>query len=121
MTLKTRLAQLLLVCAVAGCTTIPAGPNVLVLPGTGKNFDQFRYDETDCRQYASASVGGNSAQQVAADSGVKSAIVGTAVGAAAGAAFGGGHGAAIGAGAGLGFSAAATWFLNVISTLRARI
>jgi hypothetical protein len=24
------------------CTTLPTGPSVMVLPGTGKNFDQFR-------------------------------------------------------------------------------
>jgi hypothetical protein len=27
---------------------------VLVLPGTGKSFDEFRFDEHDCRGYAQA-------------------------------------------------------------------
>jgi len=50
-----------------GCATTPTGPGVLVLPGTGKSFDQFRFDEHECRQYAHAQVGGSSADQAAAD------------------------------------------------------
>ena len=38
--------------ALAGCATVPTGPNVMVLPGTGKTFDQFRVDEMECRHYA---------------------------------------------------------------------
>ena len=91
------LALLMLV----GCTTLPSGPSVMVLPGSGKTFDQFRADDLDCRQYASVQVGGVSPNQAASDSGVKSAVVGTAIGAAAGAAIDGGRGAATGAGAGL--------------------
>jgi len=34
------------------CTTVPKGPSKLALPGTGKNVDQFRADDADCRQYA---------------------------------------------------------------------
>jgi hypothetical protein len=83
------------------CTTIPEGPGVMVLPGTGKSFAQFRADDMECRNYALASVGGQTPDQAATDSGVKSAAVGTVVGAAAGAAIGGGEGAAIGAGSGL--------------------
>jgi hypothetical protein len=86
---------------VAGCVTMPEGPGVLALPGSGKSFDQFRADDFECRQYASAQVGGNTANQAAVNSGVASAAVGTAVGALAGAAMDGGHGAAAGAGAGL--------------------
>ena len=85
----------------AACTTMPTGPAVMVLPGTGKNFDQFRVDDLDCRQYASAQVGGTSPDGAAENSGVKSAAVGTAIGAAAGAIVGGQRGAASGAGAGL--------------------
>lgn len=41
----------------AACTTAtPIGPSILVLPGSGKNFDQFRFDEKDCRGYAQSSV-----------------------------------------------------------------
>lgn len=93
---------LLALLALAGCATIPSGPSVLVLPGTGKSFDQFRLDEYDCKQYAHASVGGASSNQVAEDAGVRSAVVGTALGALAGAAIGGNsRGAGVGAGVGL--------------------
>jgi len=95
------LSFVLLVFAVNACTTLPTGPSVLVLPGTGKNFDQFRSDDFVCRQYAYAQVGGTTPGQAAAASGVTSAAVGSALGAAAGAAIGGGSGAAIGAGSGL--------------------
>lgn len=85
----------------AGCVSMPTGPGVMVLPGTGKSFDQFRADDMDCRQYASSQVGGGSPDQAAEMSGLKSAAVGTAVGAAAGAIIGGHRGAAAGAGTGL--------------------
>jgi hypothetical protein len=80
---------------------MPSGPSVLVLPGTGKSFDQFRGDDYMCRQFAFGQVGGVTPNQVAVASGVGSAAIGTAVGAAAGAAIGGGEGAAVGAGGGL--------------------
>jgi hypothetical protein len=86
---------------IAGCTTMPDGPSVMVLPGTGKSFDQFRADDMECRQFASSQVGGATASTAQADSGVRSAAVGTAIGAIAGAAMDGGHGAGVGAGAGL--------------------
>jgi len=39
----------------SACGSTPVyGPGVLVLPGTGKSFDQFRSDEHDCRGYAQA-------------------------------------------------------------------
>lgn len=85
----------------SACTTIPNGPSVMTLPGSGIGFDQFRADEFSCRQYAVEQLGGVSAQQAYRASGVQSAAVGTGLGAAAGAAMGGGEGAAIGAGAGL--------------------
>jgi hypothetical protein len=92
---------------VAGCVTMPDGPGVLALPGAGKSFDQFRADDFECRQFASAQVGGTTANQAAMDSAVRSAAIGTAIGAAAGAAMDGSRGAASGAGAGLVVGAAA--------------
>jgi hypothetical protein len=83
------------------CVTTPTGPSVLVLPGTGKSFEQFRADDSLCRQFASGQIGNTTAGDAAADSGVRSAAVGTAVGALAGAAIGGSRGAGVGAGAGL--------------------
>ena len=85
----------------SACTSVPTGPGVLVLPGTGKNFDRFRFDDADCRQYASTQIGGGTANAAATDSGVRSAVIGTAVGAAAGALLGGHNSAGVGAGTGL--------------------
>jgi len=107
MTRAFRLAPLLALLLLAACATLPSGPGVMVLPGTGKNFDQFRADDFDCRQFSSMQVGGAAPNQAAADSGLKSAAVGTVVGAAAGAAIGGGRGAAVGAGTGLAVGALA--------------
>ena len=86
---------------VAACATAPTGPSVMVLPGSGKSFDQFRFDDNECRQYALASSGGKEGDQVASDSGAKSAAHGAAVGLAAGAALGGSGRSAV-AGAALG-------------------
>jgi hypothetical protein len=88
--------------AITGCISLPNGPSVMVvLPGTGLSFEQFRNDDTICQQYAFSQVGGTTANQAGMNSGVTGAAVGTALGAAAGAAIGGGSGAAIGAGSGL--------------------
>lgn len=89
------------VLALGACTSFPTGPSMLALPGNGRSFDQFRFDEADCRQYASGQVEGKTANDFAADSGVKSAVVGTVIGAAAGALLGGHNGAGVGAGTGL--------------------
>ena len=86
---------------VGACTVMPTGPSMLVLPGTGRSMDNFRYDDNECRQFAYAQIGGTSAQQAANQSAVGSAVVGTAIGAVAGAAIGGSQGAAVGAGVGL--------------------
>ena len=83
------------------CSVMPSGPSALVLPGTGKSFEQFRTDDFSCRNYAQSQLSG--AQQASVDSGVRSAALGTAIGAVAGAAINGGHGAGVGAGAGLAF------------------
>ena len=87
--------------ALVGCVTVPSGPSVMSLPGTGKNFDQFRADDFECRQYASSQVGGITPNQASVDSGVQNAAIGTAVGAAAGALIDGSSGAGVGAGVGL--------------------
>lgn len=96
------LSPLLALPLLAGCVSMPTGPSMLVLPGTGKTFDQFRNDDFVCRQFANAQIGGVTPSKAATSSGVGSAAVGTLLGAAAGAAIGGGgQGAAIGAGSGL--------------------
>jgi hypothetical protein len=86
---------------VAGCASLPTGPSVMSLPGSRKTFDEFRVDDADCRQFANAQVGGTTPQKAATDSGVASAVVGTAVGAGAGALIAGSSGAGVGAGVGL--------------------
>lgn len=95
---RTAVSALLLL---AGCVSMPTGPSVMALPGTGKTFEQFRSDDAECRQYALYQVGGSGANQAAVDAGVRSAAVGTVVGAVAGAALGGHEGAGVGAGTGL--------------------
>jgi hypothetical protein len=96
-----RVSPLVALLMLGACTTIPTGPSVLVMPGTGKSFDEFRGDDADCRQFALGQVGGATANETAVGSGVKSAAVGAVVGALAGAAMGGHQGAGVGAGVGL--------------------
>ncbi len=97
-----RISPLLIGALLLGaCVSMPKGPSVMVLPGSGKSFDQFRYDDVECRNFAEFQVGGKSSEDIAAESAAKSAVVGTAIGAAAGAALGGRSGAAAGAGGGL--------------------
>ena len=45
------------------CSTTTYGPSVLVLPGSGKTFEQFRFDEQECRAYAQPSDQDSAAQQ----------------------------------------------------------
>ena len=96
-TVVTASALLLL----AGCASVPTGPSVMALPGTGRSFEQFRANDADCRRYAENQVGGTDTNQAATDAGVRSAVVGTVVGAVAGAAIGGRDAAGVGAGTGL--------------------
>ena len=89
----------------AGCATLPPGPSVMVLPGNGKDFEAFQFDDAVCRQWAAHQTG-TTTKQVATDAAVSGAAVGTAVGAATGAAIGAAYGdpatgAAVGAGVGL--------------------
>jgi hypothetical protein len=88
-----------------GCVTVPAGPSVMVLPGTAKTFEQFQADDVVCRQWALQQTG-TSPSEAGQQQAVAGAVIGTAVGAAAGAAIGAaagsaGTGAAVGAGSGL--------------------
>lgn len=96
-----RIAPLASLLLLGACATYPTGPSVMVLPGTGKNFEQFRYDDSLCRQYAVEQSGGHVPGQAASDSMARSAVAGTAIGAVAGAAIGGNQGAGVGAGTGL--------------------
>ncbi|MET3132155.1 outer membrane lipoprotein SlyB [Oxalobacteraceae bacterium GrIS 1.11] len=103
LTLKS--GKLLALCIAPGllaaCAAMPTGPTAMALPGSGKNFEQFRGDDFTCRDYAQYQLGGNSPQQASVDSGVRSAALGTLIGALAGAAIDGGRGAGTGAATGL--------------------
>ena len=96
-----KIASLGALLLLGGCVSMPSGPGVMVLPGSGKNFDQFRADDMECRQFANSQVNGSTPDSAAENSAIKSAALGTAIGAAAGAIIGGKSGAATGAGTGL--------------------
>lgn len=86
----------------AACVSLPEGPSSMALPGSGKNFSEFRNDDAACRNFALQQIGGNTPSQTANQSTVSGAAVGALIGAAAGAALGNnGNAAAAGAGIGL--------------------
>lgn len=97
----SKLSALMVLVPLAACTSMPTGPSMMALPGSGRSFDQFRYDDYTCRQFAYEQVGATTPNQASVTSGAGSAVIGAGLGAAAGAALGGGQGAAIGAGTGL--------------------
>src|SRR2546426_947572 len=66
----------------AACATVPTGPSIMVLPGTGKNFEQFQADNAVCRDWAAQETG-TTTKHAATASTVSGAAIGTAVGAAA--------------------------------------
>src|SRR3972149_2511234 len=88
MVLKSCILPLAAGVFLTACATVPTGPSVMVLPGSGKNFEQFQADDAVCRQWA--------AQQTGTTPGRASTE--RAGGAAAG---GRARGPAVGAGAGL--------------------
>ena len=89
----------------SGCATVPTGPSVMVLPGSGRSFEQFQGDDEVCRQWALAQTGTTPNESGAVNMATGASIgtvVGAALGAAIGAAAGGpALGAAIGAATGL--------------------
>ncbi len=101
MSCSSKLLPLFAALFLGACTTIPAGPSVMVLPGTGKNFEQFRFDDSTCQQYAQSQIGASSANSAGMEAGMKTAALGTVLGAAVGAASDGSRGATSGAAAGL--------------------
>jgi hypothetical protein len=50
----------------AACASTPTGPSVLVLPGSGKSYDQFRAEDARCRQLAAAELQGTDGGGVSA-------------------------------------------------------
>ena len=103
--MRRLILPLLAVLALGACATVPVGPGVMVLPGTGKPFDQFQADDGLCRQWAFNQSGAVRAGQSSAATTLTGTAVGTILGGAAGAALGAiagnpAMGAAIGAGVG---------------------
>lgn len=97
--------SILLLLMIGGCATIPTGPSVMVLPASGKSFEQFQAEDAICRHWAAQQIGQNP-QETVNQNIAAGAVAGTAVGAGVGAAIGSvsghaGSGAAIGAAAGL--------------------
>jgi hypothetical protein len=93
---------LILALLVSGCASVPTGPSVMVMPGTGKSFETFQTDDAVCRQWAGQQIG-TTPGKAATESTVGGAAIGTLVGAAAGAALGAAAGnPAVGAAAGAG-------------------
>jgi hypothetical protein len=84
-------------CAVAP----PLGPQVMALPGAGKDFGAFQQEDAICRQFAYNQSGGAASAQAATNNAVGTAVVGTVVGAGLGAALGS-LGGQVGTGAALG-------------------
>jgi len=96
---------LLLAVSLGGCVTVPTGPSVMLLPGSGKSFEQFQMDDAACRQWA-GQMTGVPPQEVANQNTAAGAVAGTFIGAGLGAAIGAAAGnpaagAAIGAASGL--------------------
>ncbi|WP_245898404.1 YMGG-like glycine zipper-containing protein [Polynucleobacter rarus] len=90
-----------LIATLTACATKPPGPSVAVMPGAGKPFDVFRFEDYECRQFADSSVGTDPNKSAATDT-AKTAAVGAALGAVAGVLMGdSGRSAATGAGIGL--------------------
>jgi len=88
----------------AGCATIPPGPSVMVLPASGKSFEEFQAEDQVCRQWAGLQTG-TTPSDATNKNVFGSAAIGTLLGAGLGAAIGAasgnpGIGAAIGAASG---------------------
>ncbi len=60
--LKPRELTVLLVASLlTACASMPTGPSMMALPGSGKSFDKFRIDDNQCRQFAHERVNETSA------------------------------------------------------------
>lgn len=101
MTNSKKAICLALALSLAGCASMPSGPNVRVMPAPGKPFDQFQAENQICKDFAQQQLGKDpndlSQQQL-----LGGALAGAALGAAAGAILGQGSGSAVATGAGLG-------------------
>jgi hypothetical protein len=62
-----RFGLMLAALVVSACSSTPPvlAPGVLVLPGSGRSFDQFRGDEQECRSYSQAQTSTSGEQDTA--------------------------------------------------------
>src|SRR5919204_5591541 len=79
----------------AGCVTLPVGPNAAVLPAPEKPQEVFVADEAACREDAAQQTG-LTQPHIMAQHELRSAVLGPLLGGAAGAALGAAFGAAAG-------------------------
>jgi hypothetical protein len=105
MELKRGFVLCLAAVVLGGCATMPAGPSVMVLPKSGKSFEEFQSDDAVCRQWAMQQIQ-VPPNEIVNKNLASGAAVGTAMGAGLGAVIGAASGkpatgAAIGAGSGL--------------------
>lgn len=119
MTVSRTAVALAIGVGLAGCVSVPQGPTVAVMPGSGKNLDQFRGDAGLCQQYAQSAIAGQT--QAAQDQAATNAAGGAALGAVVGAMLGSvtgqaGAGAAWGAGTGLMFGGATAGNAGAVSS-----
>lgn len=96
-----KISVIALTVLLGACATAPSGPDVMALPGTGRTFDEFRTDDSACRDFAYQQIGGRARVAEANNESLRNAAIGTAIGAVAGAVIGGRDGAAIGGGSGM--------------------
>ena len=80
----------------AGCTSMPTGPTVAVMPAATKPFEVFMQDDALCRSWASHAIG-VPGHDAAAERMLGSTMAGVAIGVAIGAVAGGHHGTGPGA------------------------
>ena len=115
----SRAAALVSLLALGACVSVPQGPTVPVLPGSGRSIEQYRADTGVCQQFAQDSIARSA--QAAQDNSASQAVGGAAIGAVVGALIGGatgqaGAGAAWGAGSGLLVGSAAAGNVGAVSS-----
>jgi hypothetical protein len=107
-TTTRRIVALAVLCGLllGACATVPPGPSVMALPGTGKSFDAFQGDDLVCRRWAAQQAGttperaGGLATAERAGAAIGAIAHNPGLGAAVGAGGGLLAGTAVGAGAG---------------------
>jgi hypothetical protein len=102
--LRLPLYALFAATVLGGCTTLPSGPSVAVMPAPNKPFEVFEHDDLVCREYASRRIGVDPATQEQGQI-ATGAIAGAAMGAVVGGVVSGGDSEDIAQGAGVGMVA----------------